>query len=184
MDIKSKNLGKVCITCEGDWDINKEYDKLCLVYDNSSKCTYISKTIVPKNIGITNTAYWQKFLIGVHGGEQNVYYFNIDINSSLDYYINEGLYLELYNAIKGNNLITLGSNNEVISSYAKIKNDDSLYFVSQIQTIDDENNLKVNSYQITIDKNFHLKSIYKELKIDENFIDMIEIKDIDNLFKQ
>lgn len=182
MDIKNKNLGKVCITCEGDWDINKVYDKLCLVYDNLSEKTYISKINVPKGIGITNTFYWQKFSIGVNNGKQNVYHFNIDINNSLDYYINEGLYLELYNAIKGNNLITLGSNNEVISSYAKIKNDDSLYFVSQIQIIDDENNLKVNSYQITIDKNFHLKSIYKENNINESSINIIEIKDIDNLF--
>lgn len=61
-----KNLGKVCITPEGVWDVNKEYDRLSLVVtkdsDTQRVLSYISRKHVPKgNISINNTEYWQLF---------------------------------------------------------------------------------------------------------------------------
>jgi len=61
-----KNLGKVCITPEGVWDVNKEYDRLSLVVTKDSDTqrilSYISRKHVPKgNISINNTEYWQVF---------------------------------------------------------------------------------------------------------------------------
>lgn len=61
-----KNLGKVCITPEGVWDVNKEYDRLSLVVtkdsDTQRVLSYISRKHVPKgNISIKDTEYWQVF---------------------------------------------------------------------------------------------------------------------------
>lgn len=56
MITNEKNIGKVSISCDGVWDIKKDYDKLCLVTDGSYN--YISRKQVPmvlillmKNIG-------------------------------------------------------------------------------------------------------------------------------------
>lgn len=66
MEDNVKNLGKVCITPEGVWDVNKEYDRLSLVVTKDSDTqrilSYISRKHVPKgNISINNTEYWQVF---------------------------------------------------------------------------------------------------------------------------
>ena len=79
MELIKKNLGKVAITCDGKWDINKSYDKLSLVYDNKTNISYISKQDVPIGINIDNITYWQKFQLNngsspVEGeGIDNVY---------------------------------------------------------------------------------------------------------------
>ena len=57
MELIKKNLGKVAITCDGKWDINKSYDKLSLVYDNKTNISYISKQDVPIGINIDNITY-------------------------------------------------------------------------------------------------------------------------------
>lgn len=54
----TKLLGKVTLTCDGKHDSSKQYDRLCLVYDNDYK-SFISIKEVPVNISITNKAYWQ-----------------------------------------------------------------------------------------------------------------------------
>lgn len=59
MDYITQCLGKVSITTNGDWDKNKQYDRLCLVFDNVTLASYISKQKVPVGIEITNTDYWQ-----------------------------------------------------------------------------------------------------------------------------
>lgn len=59
MDYITQCLGKVSITTNGDWDKNKQYDRLCLVFDNVTLASYISKQKVPVGIEITNTEYWQ-----------------------------------------------------------------------------------------------------------------------------
>lgn len=58
-----KNLGKVCITPEGFWDINKSYDRLALVLNPEDQQSYISrKPIIPSDrIQIGNKDYWQLF---------------------------------------------------------------------------------------------------------------------------
>lgn len=59
MDYITQCLGKVSITTNGDWDKNKQYDRLCLVFDNVTLASYVSKQKVPTGIEITNTDYWQ-----------------------------------------------------------------------------------------------------------------------------
>lgn len=66
MEDSIKNLGKVCITPEGVWDVNKEYDRLSLVVTTDAATqkvlSYVSRQHVPKgNISIDNTEYWQLF---------------------------------------------------------------------------------------------------------------------------
>lgn len=77
MKTRIKVLGKVAVTVEGEWDINKEYDNICIVSVNN-QASYISKTKVPKGIEITNRDYWQ-----VIGTSNNVAGFNVEIVQSL-----------------------------------------------------------------------------------------------------
>ena len=59
MEIYNKDLGKVCVTAEGNHIENKPYEKLSIVYDPIRRKSYLSKTDVPKGIHIDNTEYWQ-----------------------------------------------------------------------------------------------------------------------------
>ena len=52
------NLGKVSITCNGKWELTREYDRLCLVHDGFF-ASYISKKHVPKGINLEDEEYWQ-----------------------------------------------------------------------------------------------------------------------------
>ena len=61
MENKYKNLGKVRPTVEGDWNKNKSYRELSIVFNEESNKSYISKKDVPENIEITNKKYWQCF---------------------------------------------------------------------------------------------------------------------------
>lgn len=51
-------LGKVSITCNGLWDVNRQYDRLCLVHDGFF-ASYISRKSTPAGTALTNTEYWQ-----------------------------------------------------------------------------------------------------------------------------
>lgn len=51
-------LGKVSITCNGTWDINRQYDRLCLVNDGFF-ASYISRVPVPAGTPLENKDYWQ-----------------------------------------------------------------------------------------------------------------------------
>lgn len=51
-------LGKVSITCNGTWDINRQYDRLCLINDGFF-ASYISRVPVPAGIPLENRDYWQ-----------------------------------------------------------------------------------------------------------------------------
>ena len=51
-------LGKVSITCNGLWDINREYDRLCLVHDGHF-ASYISRVAVSVGTPLENRDYWQ-----------------------------------------------------------------------------------------------------------------------------
>ena len=52
-------LGKVVLTPEGSYDNTREYDYLCLVYDENTKSSFISKKHVPAGTPLTDTEYWQ-----------------------------------------------------------------------------------------------------------------------------
>ena len=56
-----RNLGKIGITVNGDYDATLSYQKLCMVKDTTTGITYISRKDVPVGIDITNTDYWQSF---------------------------------------------------------------------------------------------------------------------------
>ena len=51
-------LGKVSVTCNGTWDINRQYDRLCLVNDGFF-ASYISRVPVPAGTSLENRDYWQ-----------------------------------------------------------------------------------------------------------------------------
>lgn len=51
-----RDLGKVKLTIEGDYNPNIGYEDLCIVYDNHK--IYISKKKVPIGIPVTNIDYW------------------------------------------------------------------------------------------------------------------------------
>lgn len=53
-----KYLGKVSITCNGTWDVNRQYDRLCLVNDGFF-ASYISRVSVPVGTPLENRDYWQ-----------------------------------------------------------------------------------------------------------------------------
>ena len=54
-------LGKVSITINGNYDENKDYDRLCLVIDKNTYKSYISRKPVPKNTPITDETFWMPF---------------------------------------------------------------------------------------------------------------------------
>ena len=58
-----KDLGQVCITPEGFWDINKSYDRLALVVNPDDMQSYISRKPIfnTDRIQIGNKDYWQLF---------------------------------------------------------------------------------------------------------------------------
>lgn len=58
MKVTTQYLGKVSITCNGLWDINRQYDRLCLIHDGHF-ASYISRKFTPAGIPLTNEEYWQ-----------------------------------------------------------------------------------------------------------------------------
>ena len=56
-----KVLGKVSLSADGEWDINRDYKRLCVVTINDT-VSYMSRKFVPRQTEITNKEYWQ--LIG------------------------------------------------------------------------------------------------------------------------
>lgn len=54
-----KNLGKVCLTPDGYWDRQKEYERISVVTVELTGRSYISKKDVPAGVSISNQEYWQ-----------------------------------------------------------------------------------------------------------------------------
>ena len=107
MVTNERNIGKVSISCDGVWDIRKDYDKLCLVTDGS--CNYISRKQVPNGTDITNEEYWQKLhtVISTNGFYRipgNIEDININTNpEGLEIVL--GNYLYLKRAVLSNNIV-------------------------------------------------------------------------------
>lgn len=68
MNLVKEYLGKVSITCNGKHDINKAYDRLCIVYTGESDDirSYISKKSVPKAVSLSNADYWQPIAVNAN----------------------------------------------------------------------------------------------------------------------
>lgn len=111
MVTNERNIGKVSISCDGVWDIKKDYDKLCLVTDGSYN--YISRKQVPNGTDITNEEYWQKLysVISTNGFYRipgNIEYIDINTNPErLEIIL--GNYLDLKSAVLSNNIIVTGT---------------------------------------------------------------------------
>lgn len=111
MITNEKNIGKVSISCDGTWDIRKDYDKLCLVTNGSYN--YISRKQVPNGTDITNEEYWQKLYTsistnGFYSIPGNIENININTNPE-DLRIILGDYLNLKNAVLSKNIIVTGT---------------------------------------------------------------------------
>ena len=52
-----KELGKVSLTCNGQWN-DRPYERLCIVHDGFY-ASYISRKAVPAGIPLSNEEYWQ-----------------------------------------------------------------------------------------------------------------------------
>ena len=111
MVTNERNIGKVSISCDGVWDIRKDYDKLCLVTYGSYN--YISRKQVPNGTDITNEEYWQKLYSVTY---TNAFYRipgnieNININTTPEgLEIVLGTFLNLKNAVLNKNIIVTGT---------------------------------------------------------------------------
>lgn len=111
MVTNERNIGKVGISCDGLWDIRKDYDKLCLVTYGSYN--YISRKQVPNGTDITNEEYWQKLYSVI---STNAFYRipgnieNININTNpKDLEMILGNYLNLKNAVLSKSIIVTGT---------------------------------------------------------------------------
>lgn len=58
MKTEKEELGKVSLTCNGQWSGDKFYDRLCIVHDGFY-ASYISRKAVPKGIALSEEEYWQ-----------------------------------------------------------------------------------------------------------------------------
>lgn len=78
MKPQKKELAKIIITPEGDYDVNKEYCPLSIV--NSNYKTYISKTQVPKGIPVENEDYWMNIASGPSGTIDEI---TVEVNNKI-----------------------------------------------------------------------------------------------------
>lgn len=173
MVTNERNIGKVSISCDGAWNIRKDYDKLCLVTDGSYN--YISRKQVPNGTDITNEEYWQKLysVISTNGFYRipgNIEDINIDTNS-------EGLgivlgdYLNLKNAVLSKNIIVTGTSilNVVIGGI------DGLGVIIEYMYFG-ENKISKYQYFLRIDEYYKWKRVFSIqeqilLKVDVAFDD-------------
>lgn len=111
MITNERNIGKVSISCDGVWDIRKDYDKLCLVTYGSYN--YISRKQVPNGTDITNEEYWQKLYSvistnGLYRIPGNIEDININTNpKGLEIVL--GDYSNLKTAVLNKNIIVTGT---------------------------------------------------------------------------
>ena len=54
----TENLGKVVMTAGGEWSNDKEYDILTMVHEAITDRAYISRTVVPAGVDISDSRFW------------------------------------------------------------------------------------------------------------------------------
>lgn len=66
MELYKQDLGKVCLTMNGEFDPTISYEELCCVYveDDSTLRSFISRKPVPSGTDIYNREYWQPICYG------------------------------------------------------------------------------------------------------------------------
>lgn len=157
MVTNERNIGKVSISCDGVWDIRKDYDKLCLVTDGSYN--YISRKQVPSGTDITNEECWQKLysVISTNGFYRipgNIEDINLNTNPK-GIEIVLGNYLDLKSAVLSKNTIVARTSilNVVIGGI------DGLGVIIDHMHFGED---KISKYQyfLRVDKYYQWKEVY------------------------
>ena len=157
MVTNERNIGKVSISCDGVWDIRKDYDKLCLVTDGSYN--YISRKQVPNGTDITNEEYWQKLysVISTNGFYHipgNIEDLNINTNpKGLEMVL--GNYLDLKSAVLSNNVV-LTKNSILNVIFGGI---DGLALIIENMYFG-ENKISKYQYFLRVDKYYKWQQVY------------------------
>lgn len=76
MELDKQDLGKVCLTMNGEFNPTISYEELCCVYveDNSALRSFISRKPVPAGTDIYNREYWQPVCYGGGSPTPSQYY--------------------------------------------------------------------------------------------------------------
>lgn len=76
MELYKQDLGKVCLTMNGEFDPTISYEELCCVYveDDSTLRSFISRKPVPAGTDIYNKEYWQPICYGGGSPTPSQYY--------------------------------------------------------------------------------------------------------------
>ena len=76
MELNKQDLGKVCLTMNGEFDPKISYEELCCVYveDDSTLRSFISRKPVPAGTDIYNREYWQPICYGGGSPAPSQYY--------------------------------------------------------------------------------------------------------------
>lgn len=76
MELDKQDLGKVCLTMNGEFNPTISYEELCCVYveDNSVLRSFISRKPVPAGTDIYNREYWQPVCYGGGSPTPSQYY--------------------------------------------------------------------------------------------------------------
>ena len=76
MELDKQDLGKVCLTMNGEFNPTISYEELCCVYveDDSSLRSFISRKPVPAGTDIYNREYWQPVCYGGGSPTPSQYY--------------------------------------------------------------------------------------------------------------
>ena len=76
MELDKQDLGKVCLTMNGEFNPTISYEELCCVYveDDSALRSFISRKPVPAGTDIYNREYWQPICYGGGSPTPSQYY--------------------------------------------------------------------------------------------------------------
>lgn len=76
MELYKQDLGKVCLTMNGEFDPTISYEELCCVYveDDSTLRSFISRKPVPAGTDIYDREYWQPICYGGGSPTPSQYY--------------------------------------------------------------------------------------------------------------
>ena len=76
MELDKQDLGKVCLTMNGEFNPTISYEELCCVYveDDSTLRSFISRKPVPAGTDIYNREYWQPVCYGGGSPTPSQYY--------------------------------------------------------------------------------------------------------------
>lgn len=88
----TENLGKVVMTAGGEWSNNKEYDILTMVHEAITDRAYISRTIVPIGVDISDSRFWMPLNVSGYADTNVIVLSKFEDNGVLkSYTLNEAI---------------------------------------------------------------------------------------------